>query len=59
MMFVDDAKYYSIHECTQKRVTKTVWVDKRHIITTKVYISKFVELLLGLVIDLTDNPCSL
>jgi hypothetical protein len=28
VMFVNDVKYYSIHECTQKRITEIVWVDK-------------------------------
>jgi hypothetical protein len=27
-MFVNDVKYYSICECSQRQVTETVWVDK-------------------------------
>jgi hypothetical protein len=55
LMFVNDAKYGFICECNERRVTETVWVDKRHIITTKVSISKFAELLLDLVAGLRDS----
>ena len=62
-MFENDAKYYSICEYTHKEIINLDrrkyeklygWLNQ-HPKITKISISKFVELLLGVVIDLTES----
>ena len=63
VIFINDAKYYSISKYTQKEIINLErreyeklygWLN-RHPKITEVFISKFVEQLLGVVTDLTEG----